>query len=114
MRQLLILPALVAAACGGWSKKDTALELGMIPAVAADWTQTQAITERCSEGNPVIGECGQNVSLGWYFPATLIAHGLISAALPAGWWRTAWQALTLGIEVKTVHSNALHGVEFWP
>ena len=113
MKKFALVLALLAS-CGGWSKKDAALELGLMPAVAADWTQTEWITAHCQEGNPLIGACGQNVSLGWYFPATLAVHALVSAALPQGWLRTTWQAFTLGVEVKAVQRNSADGVRFWP
>jgi hypothetical protein len=47
----------LSVACGGWSKKDTVLEFAWMPVIAADFTQTQEITARCEEWNPIIGAC---------------------------------------------------------
>lgn len=113
LNKIAIVAVLALAACQGWSKRDTALELSYIVPTALDEGQTQWITAHCQEGNALVGRCGDGpVPQEVYFPLTVVVHAAISAAIPQGWWRTTWQALTLGVEAKTVQRNAAEGVPF--
>jgi hypothetical protein len=105
MSKIIVAMALAVTACGGWTKRDTLGELSYVTVATMDWQQTRTITQDCDETNPIIGRCGQNVPMDVYFPVTTVAHVLVSAVLPKGWWRTSWQSLTVGVEVSTVWSN---------
>ena len=109
MRAVAVIALL--AACGGWSKRDTAMEAAFIGASALDWHQTRTIASLCNEQNPVIGACGQNISPDAYFPITIVVHAAIAAALPAGAWRTTWQAVPLGAEVSQTWGN--YREQYW-
>jgi hypothetical protein len=84
---------IMAASCAGWSNRDYALE---------------AITSNCNEANPILGECGNRVSVGVYFPIALALHAVVSAILPSGWMRTSWQAVTAGVEIGQITHNVLN------
>lgn len=96
-------------ACAGMRPHDAALEMGFVVATMLDAEQTDTITRDCREANPIIGECGERMNPGLYFPIVLAAHFVATALLPNGPWRTTFQALTLGIEAKTVHGNWIDG-----
>lgn len=113
MRALVLLLGL--AACGGWTHKDTVLELSFLVAASGDEMQTQAITFHCAETNPIVGPCGRGPGgVGGYFFVADIVHAGISALLPAGAPRTFWQGLTTGGELATVWKNYGDGFAFWP
>jgi hypothetical protein len=95
-------------ACGGWSKRDTLRELAFTGVTSADWYQTNSIVQTCSEQNPIMGHCGQNIRPNFYMPAAIVLHALVSAALP-GKYRDAWQYTTLGAEGLQVWSNYRNG-----
>lgn len=105
----IVILSLIAA-CGGWSKKDTALELGFAGATALDWHQTETIVYNCNETNPIIGQCGQNMSPDLFMPLAIAAHALVAIALPPK-WRTIWQSLGIGAEVSTVWEN--YSGKYW-
>lgn len=96
--------SLVLSSCGGWHAQDTVLEAGFVAATALDWHQTLTITKYCNEINPIIGDCGQNVSLNVYFPVVIALHVLASAIIPRS-WRPIWQGISIGGEGGTVLSN---------
>lgn len=97
------------AACGGWSRRDTALEAAYIAAVTSDYAQTRAIVADRNEVNPLIGPDGRRTPIAVYFPVMAALHFTVSAVLPRGWTRSAWQAFTLGYEVEVVYANVRHG-----
>lgn len=103
MKSSLILLAL--ASCSTWTHKDTALEAAFVAVTAIDWHQTETITSRCSELNPIIGKCGDGVPVNLYFPLVIAAHIVIAAVLPAGWFRGTFQGVTLGVEATTTYWN---------
>ena len=94
----------ILAGCGGWSKKDTVMELGFAAATTVDWHQTEAITYNCAETNPVLGRCGERMPVDAFMPIAMVAHAAISAVIPPR-WRTIWQALGIGAEVSTDFEN---------
>ncbi|MGE0546945.1 MAG: hypothetical protein AB7O24_04900 [Kofleriaceae bacterium] len=104
----VMVMALATMGCGGWTKRDTALQLTFAAAAAADWAQTRSVVSSCDEQNPFIGACGDNIPPGVWFPLTGLIHSGIAAALPPK-WRTAWQALTIGAEVNMVWMNHANG-----
>lgn len=101
------------AGCGGWSQRDTVLELTSAGFNATDGLESRDIVGRCLESNPVVGRCGDVVPLGVYVPMTLVLHAAISAALPAGPMRTAWQLASTGLEFAIVTNNMSLGYMPW-
>lgn len=83
-----------------------------IPA-AVDEMQTLTITAKCRENNPIIGNCGQNVSVGVYFFTASVIHIAVSWLLPPK-ARRWWQGLTAGGEIAIVWNNHGDGIAFWP
>jgi hypothetical protein len=63
-----------------------------------------AITENCSEINPVIGECGERVSPHLYFPVVMVGFMVVSRLLPES-YRTAFQGALFGGELATTWDN---------
>lgn len=117
--RLMVFVALLPA-CGGWSKRDTILELAAQGSFVADWRQTRAAVARAdrdyraglrgddlsmAEVNPIIGDHGQNISPDAYFLCTGLLHATVAAAIPRGKWRTAFQLLTIASQAKTIYEN---------
>lgn len=98
-----VLALCLLFACS-WTKSEVAAETAALAATVGDWHQTQDITGACTEGNALIGACGQNVPPNYYFPVVMAAHAAVAALLPHR-WRLAWSALTLGAEVNQVWMN---------
>lgn len=108
MRLLAALALVVlSVGCGGWTKRDTAMEFAVQGSFVADWQQTRTAMARVDTGewNPIMGNHGQNMSPSVYFPIVGILHIAIAAALPHGWIRTSFQALTLGCEADMLIEN---------
>lgn len=80
---------------------------------ALDELQTLTITAKCRENNPIIGKCGQNVSVGVYFFSAAVIHLAVSWLLPPKACRW-WQGLTAGGEIAIVWNNHGDGIAFWP
>ena len=76
--------------------------------LSLDWGQTQGITGRCLEYNPIIGACGQGARLDVYFIVTALLEVAAARLLPPD-LRTAFQSFLLGSESATVGGNALSG-----
>ena len=115
MKTIALALALNVAACGGMQHTDAALQAGVWGALWLDKRQTETIVYNCNdqftETNPLIGNCNDGpLGVTEYFPLMMVAHLAITAALPKGTARTAWQALTLGVIAKTVHRNWNDGV----
>ena len=92
--------------CGGWTKRDTILELGSQATFFGDWRQTRAAIANpdMSESNPMIGLKGETMSPDAYFLGVGLAHALIAAALPPR-WRTVFQLATIGAETYQIVKN---------
>lgn len=71
--------------------------------MAADMYQTSIGTARCWEDNPIIGNCGQNVPVGIYFPITTAAT--LFASYYMNEWRSPFLGVITGVEVKTIYYN---------
>lgn len=95
----------LAVGCGGWGKADTALELAGQTANGLDWRQSETITQQDNESNPIIGQHGNHVPLDVYCGSVMVLHFAVSALLPQGKWRTAWQGLSAGVEGFVVYNN---------
>src|SRR5262245_34090715 len=63
---------LALSGCHEWTMKDTVLQAGFVAVTTIDWMQTNGITARCNETNPILGDCGQHVPVGFYFPLALV------------------------------------------
>lgn len=103
--------AIALAGCGGWTTADTLREVAFMTPTTLDWGQTMHIVKNCAELNPIIGECGQRVSPGYYFPAMIVLHAAVAALLPPG-PREAWQYIAAGGELSTIWLNYRNGVSF--
>ena len=95
---------MLLTSCGGWSKKDSALELGFAGITTVDWVQSKWIAAACREQNPIIGRCGQRVPVDLYFPIAMLVHVSIALILPPT-YRTLWQAAYIGAEANQVWGN---------
>ena len=107
MKRLLALTAFVLGACHGWSKQNTLLELHSATWNIADAVQTQEIHDSgVRDMNPMINAAFQSgVGIAAYESGILVSHLMISAILPRGSWRTAWQLASAGVEAYVVVRN---------
>jgi len=90
-----------------WTKTDSALEAVYIGSTIIDWGQTRDIAKHPQEYheiNPVLGRHPSLDTVDILIPAGIVAHGIISMALPPK-YRIYWQAVFIGIEGFTVLSN---------
>lgn len=105
------LVALVAlSACGGWRARDTIAEATFAAVTAQDWRETDSIVQGCREQNPIMGPCGDRLSPNLYMPAAIVVHAVVSALLPPR-LRLAWDAVTVGAEVRTLYGN--REIKWW-
>jgi hypothetical protein len=101
-KALLLLACL--AGCSNWRARDTVLETTLIGLTVVDWHQTKDITARCSEINPIIGECGQRMNMHVYF-VSVIALEMIVGRLLSPSWRSVLHGAWIGAEGATVWDN---------
>lgn len=104
----LVLSLLLGCFPQNWSKRDTAFEAVSTVLLTADWFQTQAITERCIEANPIIGRCGDRVNPNVYFPLVIVTSMVVTRLLNPD-LRTPFQAGLIGVQAATVWDNADDG-----
>lgn len=97
----------LAMGCSHYSKGDVMLEGGVALAMTADMVTTYTATKWCTEANPIIGQCGGRIPVGIYFPLVLAAHVGLSYLIPAGRWRTTFQAVVIGTEGHAAFRNTL-------
>jgi hypothetical protein len=102
---LRAVPLFVLAGCTTWSHRDVALHGALFVATSIDWQQTIDITVACHENNPIMGQCGQRVPVGAYFPLVLVTQAAFAAVIPPS-WRGTFQGFLLGAETSTVYWNA--------
>lgn len=110
---LLSLWAVQGSACAQWRPRDTAMASAFVLEEVVDLVQTQAITRDCAEGNPVLGRCGENLSVDLYFPVVVGANLLIGALLE-GWWRTGFQGASIAVQAQVLAANWRAGYAPWP
>jgi hypothetical protein len=107
----LALALLLAGACGprAWTAGDTAGQVAVTAALAADYTQTRAaLDDGGIEHNPVMGAGGERLAPEVYFPATAVALTGAAVALPRP-WRRVLQVAAVGVQVHTVAGNWSRG-----
>jgi len=110
---LLMFCLLPTIAYAEWSTTDTVMEATYATVHIMDWQQTRLIAKRqgqWKETNGILGGHPSRDRVDAWFAGTLAGHALISYLLPDK-WRTAWQALTIGIEATTVVRNYQLGVK---
>ena len=105
---VLIALAAPAAAADPWTARNTVLEATYAVAHAADWRQTLDIGAAGRETNPILGPRPHPNAVHAYFASTLVAHALVSWALPRG-WREGWQATWIMVEAGYVAHNVSLG-----
>ena len=96
----------------GWTWKDTAYESVFACLTIIDWGQTRYSSlhpEQYTETNPILGDHPSVTKVDVYFPAAIVGHALISAALPPK-YRRWWQFFWIGAEGYTISNNARAGV----
>jgi hypothetical protein len=95
--------------------QDLALELVFQTALYADYRQTRRIAENPTiwfETNPLLGVCPTVPHVRNYMLIAGAAHWAISELLPQGPYRTAWQGVSLAVEMGTIQSNVRLGLHF--
>ena len=108
MNRTICVMALLLGSCVSWTRADVQREGAFGTLMATDMMQTLTITEECSEINPIIGNCGQNVNPLIYFPITMALHVLVMHLLPPN-WRSSFQYISIGAELSTVVTNEMNG-----
>lgn len=94
---------------------DLALEAAFLATWYVDYRQTTVTAKNPTlyyEKNPVLGVHPHPDRVKAYFAAGAIIHPTITYVLPKGGYRTAFQAVTLGIEIDTISANFRLGVRF--
>jgi hypothetical protein len=110
-----ILSALLlsTALLGGepWTRKDKLLEGAFVVATAMDWRQTRDIKNHpgLHEQNSILGRHPSDRAVDTYFVTSVLLHAVVADQL-SGKWRTAWQAVWIGLEVGTVQRNYALGI----
>lgn len=121
MNKLIIIVLTLLVSCASLKKEIVEVEwpkftIGetafLIPATV-DELQTMKITSLCRENNPIIGRCGQNVSVGMYFFTAEVLHIGVALLLPPK-WRRWWQGLTAGGEISIAWNNHADGILILP
>lgn len=103
MKTLLFL--LFVSGCCGWSKTDTILEISSQASLVGDWYTTEkGLDNGLVENNPIMGPAGDRIPTAVYFPATMVLHFAVAAALPPK-WRNAFQGATIGVQSKVIIDN---------
>jgi hypothetical protein len=90
--------AIGCASSHNWTTRDIALESAGLALEVVDWRQTARVTTADEESNPIMGQHGQRVPAGLYFPVVMLANVLIAHALPHGWIRTGYQISVAGFQ----------------
>ena len=101
------LPCLMAAALV-WTPADTGWEIGSELGILHEWAQMTTGNYVHGFDEEVLGGHPQRRSINAYFGAWMLAHPLISFALPAP-YRRFWQVGTIGFEIVVSRRNAQLG-----
>jgi hypothetical protein len=90
-----------------WTARDTAAQAVVGLSLAADYLQTRQIVRDCRESNPMIGDCGENMSPALYFAAVFGVSTLVYK-LPRP-YREIVQVAIVAVQVSSVRHNWQHG-----
>jgi hypothetical protein len=106
---LILIPYPVQAYqfCENWTKTDTSFESIYVGLTIIDWGQTRDIAkhpQQYSEMNPFLGKHPSLDKVDTIIPLGIVAHGLVSMALPPK-YRRYWQVLFIGGEIAAVWNN---------
>lgn len=117
MKRILLCASLVVSPCvhaiDQWRGEDTARELVYMTSHIIDWRQSLYIADHPwlhAEGNAILGPHPSDSEVNRYFAATALLHMGVSYVLPHK-WRTAWQYITIGVEVGVNYHNYRAGVK---
>jgi hypothetical protein len=102
--------ALPAPARGeGWTRTDTAFELGLVALSITDFGQTSWFLShrpRAYETNPLLGRHPSRSRVAAFGAVALGSHAVVARLLPQP-YRRLWQLAGIGVEVDAVTSNAM-------
>jgi len=105
---LILIPYSVQAYqfCKNWTKYDTAFEVTYVGLTVIDWGQTRNMVKEGGyhEINPLLGRHPSLDTVDTLIPLSIVAHGLVSMALPPK-YRRYWQVLFIGGEIAAVWNN---------
>lgn len=104
MKLPLILALCGVTGCLSPAQRTTGLAMAAVTTLAIDWHQTRAITRNCNELNPIIGPCGERVSVDLYFPLVIAGTLVLAAALDRPWGDMVLAGVA-GAEGATIWSN---------
>ena len=121
MNKLILAVFLILIACpvqaymfmDKWSKTDTAMEAAFVGLTVMDWGQTRDTAKnpnQYSEVNFILGRHPSLTYVDTYFPVAIVAHGLVSMALPPK-YRRYWQVIFIGVEGAAVLNNYKVGLK---
>lgn len=104
---LILIPYPVQAYqfCEDWTKTDTVFEVVYGALTTIDWGQTRSdVSDKYREMNPILGNRPLRREIDTLIPLGIVAHGLISMALPPK-YRRYWQVIFIGGEIAAVWNN---------
>jgi hypothetical protein len=102
MTRLLCVVVLLVGC--GWTPRQKLMGATMTTLLVVDWKQTYTITGRCTEDNPVLGDCGQRFPVTAYFPMVIMTALFAAELTPA--WREVLMGAVIGAQGATVWDNA--------
>jgi hypothetical protein len=108
---ILLIPSV--AHSDDWSSADTHRELGYLALHITDLAQTRYAAKHPElqyETNPLLGKHPNVRQIDSYMLLTGIVHTGISYLLPSE-YRKAFQYITIGLEVGTIHNNYSTGLK---
>lgn len=118
MKTLLVVIMLfgcmsLAKAESDWTKTDTALQVTYTTLHVLDWGTSLDIANHKGmyETNFIMGKHPSRSTINTYFATTLALHTLVTYLLPQGVVRSAWQAVSIGVELGYVYSNFSIGLK---
>lgn len=82
------------------------MEASFVAVEGIDDYQTHKVVQYCTETDPIIGPCGTGMNINAFFITSTLIHLAVSALLPPK-YRTAWQGITLGVQIDNVYGNQL-------
>jgi hypothetical protein len=110
-------PAFSAEEKDGWTAADTASQSLFIALTIIDWRQTREFTGNphkypdLVETNPVMGPHPSARRVNSIMGASIAVHTLTAVLLPKP-YRTIWQWVWIGAEIKCIRTNYRAGVSF--